>query len=229
MKPVLALGLLLIIFSCGKEKVIHLPEINHSEITEINDVSPAYLFYDDTQKDSVELNRKNLISTTNWLVNIDKRLTLKQVIPHIKFLQDKKQNSSHKNKNAKNYFTCNDISRKNLGFIEFTDITFHEGSSLGYFSKISDIPTKKRVKIVYKSSKKIEIHGIIKVTDVYISNDEDFLNDIKSLFNSTHEKTEIIIEINDNTTFQSYITLKSDLLKISNQNISLLNDEFIFN
>ena len=230
MKKVYLLIICLIVFSCGKEKVLHLPEISHSKITEINDVSPTYLFYDTTQKDSVELNRKNLISTTNWLVNVDKRLTLKQIIPHIKFLQDKKRNSSHKNKEAKNYFTCNDTSRKNLGFIEFTDVVYHEGSSFGYFSKTSDIPTKKRVNVVYNSSEKIEIRGIIKVTDVNISNNKEFLNDIKRLLNSnTSEEIEIVIEIKDNITFQSYITLKSDLLKIVNQNISLLNDEFIFN
>ncbi|MGB5420208.1 MAG: hypothetical protein WBN21_15385, partial [Algibacter sp.] len=93
MKNYLLLIILTVLFSCGSDKVIQLPEISHSEITEILDVSPAYLFYDETQVDSIELNRKNLISTTNWLINVDKRLTLKQVIPHIKYLQDKKANS----------------------------------------------------------------------------------------------------------------------------------------
>ena len=66
--------LMFFLFSCGNEKALLLPEISHSEISEIQDVSHAYLFYDETQKDSVELNRKNLISTTNWLINVDKRL-----------------------------------------------------------------------------------------------------------------------------------------------------------
>ncbi len=125
MKNVSLLVILLLIFSCGKDKIVQLPEINHSEISEINDVSAAYLFYDETLPDSLEFNRKNLISTTNWLVNVDKRLTLKQAMPHIKFLQEKKQNAGHKNDNAKNYFTCNDTSKKNLGFIEFTDVVYH--------------------------------------------------------------------------------------------------------
>ena len=73
------------IYSCGNEKILQLPEINHSDITEILDVSHAYLFYDETKPDSIELNRKNLISTTNWLVNVDKRLTLDQAIPSIVF------------------------------------------------------------------------------------------------------------------------------------------------
>ena len=84
---------LLLFLSCNNNKVVQLPEMEQADITEIIDVSPAYLFYDETKKDSIELNRKTLISTTNWLVNVDKRLTLKQAIPKIKFLQDKKRNA----------------------------------------------------------------------------------------------------------------------------------------
>ena len=102
MKHLFPTLILLLLLSCGNEKVLQLPEINYSKITKLNDVSAAYLFYNETQKDSVELNRKNLISTTNWLINVDKRLTLKQVIPHIQFLQEKKKNSSHKNEVSKN-------------------------------------------------------------------------------------------------------------------------------
>src|SRR5690606_14870685 len=121
MKKILFLAIITLFYSCGKEKVIQLPEIQHADISKIDDVSVAYLFYDETLPDSVDLNRKNIITTTNWLINVDKRLSLKQAIPHIQFLQEKKENSSHKKENAKNYFTCNDLSRKNLGFIEFTN------------------------------------------------------------------------------------------------------------
>ena len=114
-----------LILSCTKDKVILLPEIKTATIIDIKDISPAYLFYNEALPDSVELNRKNLISTTSWLVNVDKRLTLEQAIPKIKYLQDKKRNAKiHKNEAAKNYFTCNDLSRKNLGFIEFTDVYY---------------------------------------------------------------------------------------------------------
>jgi hypothetical protein len=113
-------------FGCDNERVLQLPEIENAEVTEVLDVSPAYIFYDETQPDSTLLNRKNLIGTTNWLVNIDKRLTLRQAIPHIKFLQDKKRNAEmHKNEDAKNYFTCNNKSINNLGFVEFTDLVYH--------------------------------------------------------------------------------------------------------
>ena len=215
-------------FSCGNEKVIQLPQVSHSEITEINDVSAAYLFYDETQKDSVELNRKNLISTTNWLLNIDKRLTLKQVIPHIKFLQEKKSNSSHKNKNAKNYFTCNDTSRKNLGFIEFTDVAYHDEPAGEYFAKTSNIPENIRFSIIYHSLKNIEIMGF---TDYLISkktNQSNLIFELKNLIDKDM-KAEIVLNFNQILSFQDYISLKSMMSNLDLQNVVISNHEFIYN
>jgi hypothetical protein len=218
----------LFLFSCGNEKIIQLPEINQSKITEINDVSAAYLFYDETHKDSIELNRKNLISTTNWLVNIDKRLTLKQVIPHITFLQEKKSGSSHKNKNAKNYFTCNDTSRKNLGFIDFTDVVYHEEPAGEYFAKTSNIPENVRLSIVYHSPGNIEIMGF---TDYVIdkkTNTSDLIFELKKLINQD-KKTDIVLNFKQNLNFQNYILLKSMMLNSDLQNVMISHHEFIFN
>ncbi len=106
MKYICVIVLSQLILSCSKDKSVLLPEIQNASITEITDISPAYIFYDETQPDSVELNRKNLIGTTNWLFNVDKRLTLEQAMPKIMFLQDKKRNKQmRKNENARNYFT----------------------------------------------------------------------------------------------------------------------------
>ncbi len=40
---------------------MQLPEIENAAITEVLDVSPAYIFYDESQPDSTLLNRKNLM------------------------------------------------------------------------------------------------------------------------------------------------------------------------
>lgn len=219
MRKIYFLTVYLFIFSCGKEKVIQLPEIAHSNITELHDVSPAYLFYDETKTDSVELNRKNLIVTTNWLVNVDKRLSLKQTIPHIKFLQDKKANSSHKNENAKNYFTCNDTSRKNLGFVEFTDVIYDtEGG-----------------KIEAENNYNISVIDLSEII-IYPPNDSDFktnLTNFEELFSKTifkdKESNTISLSFNNKLSFQDYITFKSVLIQLNLKNITISNTEFIFN
>ncbi len=222
MKYIFYLIILSVFFSCGKEKTILLPEMNHSNISEIKDVSPAYLFYDETKTDSVELNRKNLISTTNWLVNVDKRLTLKQAIPHIKFLQEKKKNSSHKNENAKNYFTCNDTSKKSLGFIEFTYINYNTENPKMIFSDISNLKHSENIhSINFRGDEDVSIF-----LGYYIkTNKSNLKNEIKKLDTVMGR---LILNFHKNLKFQDYITYKSLLLDIDLDYLSISNQEFIY-
>lgn len=224
MKPITVL-LLFLCFSCGKDKVILLPEIKTAKVTEVFDVSPAYLFYDETQPDSLELNQKNLISTTNWLVNVDKRLTLKQVIPKIKLLQDKKRNAKmHKNESAKNYYTCNDTQIKNLGFIDFTDVVYHKAKrgildldfSLEKTTTVLRIQSLQTIKIQSTDSEEIE------------ANVNDFLNIISNYFNDDSNNRTIILAFDKNLTFQDYITFKSTLETINIEGLAIDNREFIY-
>ena len=217
--------LIILSFSCSKDKFILLPEIEHSKITEVNDVSPAYLFYNKTKEDSVELNRKNLISTTNWLVNVDKRLTLKQAIPKIKFLQDKKRNAQmHKNENAKNYFTCNNISIKNLGFLEFTEIIYNlnENDEIDYPINIEKTYTFIRVMNNDNIFLQSTDNG-----DLLVNYDQLFKELNNYMVRST-TKRHIVLAFKKELSFQDYISVKSELLKLKSDNISIDNNEFIY-
>lgn len=227
MKNIYLVTILIFIISCGKDKVVQLPEINHSDISEIQDVSAAYLFYDESNPNGFELNRKNLISTTNWLVNVDKRLTLKQVFPQLKFLQNKKQNSEHKNKNAKNYFTCNDLSDKTLGFIEFTNLVYHEESSETYMSKISEIREVQNLKpISFNLNGEISIINPNSEPFIIMTNKNELLNDLKKM--DTIEST-LYFNFNEKLTFQEYITYKSMFLKSDFKHLKISNQEFLHN
>ena len=208
--------ILILLTSCTKEKVILLPEINGAEINNVLDVSPAYLFYDETQPDSVVLNRKNLISTTNWLVNVDKRLTLKQAIPHIIYLQDKKRNAKmHKNENAKNYFTCNDISINSLGFVEFTATNF--------ITAYTDDFKNDHHFITFETPSIIEV--ITPNNDRYNVKKTDLVEIIEKVYTSEdNDRSPIVLVFSENLTFQEYIDLKSSL-KPSKGRIS--ENEFI--
>lgn len=227
MKHISLLIILLFIISCGEDKAVQLPEIAHSDISEIQDVSAAYLFYDELNPEGFELNRKNLISTTNWLVNVDKRLTLKQVIPQIKFLQNKKQNSEHKNKNAKNYFTCHDLSRKNLGFMEFTDVVYHEESSETYMAKISEFKDKQNLNPVsFNLEGEISIINPDSEPFIIMTNKNDLINDLKK--RDTMQGT-LYLNFNEQLPFQEYITYKSILLKSNFKHLKISNQEFLHN
>lgn len=209
---------LIILTSCSSDKVIELPEIQQAAITELTDISPAYLFYDETQPDSLELNRKNLISTTNWVVNVDKRLTLQQVIPKIQFLQEKKNSSSHKNEAAKNYYTCHDLSQNNLGFIEFTDAIYHLDQNIeSYIEQLSIDNDFTRVDIPKNVNSKFI---------------EELINDLLYLSNSTLNtdsgKVIVILHFDKSITFQAYISVKSKLEELNESKIFIDNNEFFY-
>ncbi|MFV0572792.1 MAG: hypothetical protein ACK5M1_10235 [Xanthomarina gelatinilytica] len=213
---------LLLFLSCNNNKVVQLPEMEQADITEIIDVSPAYLFYDETKKDSVELNRKTLISTTNWLVNVDKRLTLKQAIPKIKFLQDKKRNAEiHKNDAAKNYYTCHDTSINNLGFIEFTNVYYKEKQPENHNLKPNEYL------IVCQTPLNIEVIGLD--IDTLKTTLSTFSKDLKRLFPSFNETKTLQLFLNSKLSFQDYIGIKSKLNKLKEEHLIIANDEFLFN
>lgn len=220
--------LLSLLFSCGNEKTVLLPEINHSEITKIQDVSVGYLFYDKTKKDSTELNRKNLISTTHWLINVDKRLTLKQAIPQIKYLQEKKEKSSHKKVGAKNYFTCNNTTRKTLGFIEFTNIIYHDEPTKTYANKISPLDLTKGLSIEIQSINNIIIKPIKIEQNIKITNSLNLKNDIIYILKNTPENISVILGFNKHMDFQDYISIKSILKSLTSKNITISNNEYIY-
>ena len=227
MKPLIYFLLLTIIFSCGNKKIVQLPEIEKSDTSKINDVSAAYLFYDETLPDSVELNRKNLISTTNWLINIDKRLTLGQVIPKITFLQNKKRDAKmHKNENAKNYYTCNDISKHNLGFIEFTDVVYHQEDPQEYLEKTG---AAQLITIKIQSLDSIIVSFISNgATLSHSSNYSELLTHLKTNI-TNNGNAFIVLEFSKQLSFQSYITLKHLLSEIDLKNVTIAHDEFLFN
>jgi len=219
-KQILLISIFFGFLSCN-EKIVQLPETNNKAITEVLDVSPAYLFYDEAQ-DSVEFNRKNIIGTTNWLVNVDKRITLKQAIPHINYLQNKrKKDGMHKNESARNYFSCSNPELKNLAFIDFTNVEY----SLVGDSKMSKESSS--IHLIFSNAQDVEIVFLDKniKADVY-----SFLSILKNEASQIKEDSiTLFLSFNENLTFQDYISFKSKLLEMDFNAFTISNTELIFN
>ena len=237
MKHILYILLLVLLPSSCNKKTVLLPETTNADITEILDVSPVYLFYDEIQPDSLEFNRKNMISTTNWLVNIDKRLTLKQVLPHLQYLQDKRHGDGmHTNKNAKNYFTCSNTDLKNLSFIEFTEVDYRTIDNIK--SDSLNLQTLKTSKEDY--SNPILQHSYITLSVIFNENGAidfegeslsitQYINKIPSkAFPIVANGFSLNLYFNNNLTFQDYISIKSELLRLEREEIIIDLIEFIY-
>jgi len=236
MKHIYTFVILSILFTSCNKKTVLLPESNNQQITEILDVSPVYLFYDESKPDSTDFNRKNMISTTNWLVNIDKRLTLRQIMPHLQYLQKKRnKDGMHKNENAKNYFTCSNPNIQNLAFIEFTDVIY-KMTSIGKDSTYLNTP---KTKAEYRLN--ASFHARSSLSLVFNKNQNVKIGNEDIPLNQLHEKLRLYIKeynfigfnlklyFDKNLTFQEYISSKSELLQLDFENVDITNNEFIYN
>ena len=136
----LSVLLFFVLFSCGYKETILLPQSDRTIVKEVQNYSPIYLFFKTKGKDTlVEVNRKNSISSTNWIFHIDKRLPLRLVVPEIIKLQAKKEGSMHKSETSENYFSYSDSIQKNLAFLSFTKVKYQftnlKSGAIAYFSK----------------------------------------------------------------------------------------------
>lgn len=124
MKKIFFFGFLFVMISCQNKEVL-LAKANETIVADVKDHSPIYFFYKIEDKDTlVDVNRKNAISSTNWLFNIDKRLPLRKVILEVKKLQNKKASSMHKSETSENYFTYTDTVKKTMAFMPFLKVKF---------------------------------------------------------------------------------------------------------
>ena len=139
MKKILVTLLAFALFSCNEKEVL-LPEVDTTIVEKVENLSPIYIFLEVNGKDTIaELNRKNAISSTNFIFNIDKRLPLKLVLPEVIKAVAKKEASAHKDSTSQNYYSYSDIKKKQLAFVPFTKMNYKlEKPKSGiniYFSK----------------------------------------------------------------------------------------------
>jgi hypothetical protein len=154
MKRIASLFIVFLLISCNNQEELLLPKSDKTIVKEVLDHSPIYLFFRVKGKDTVaELNRKNAIGTSNWIFNIDKRLPLKAVIPHLQFMKEKRKKGMHTNEKAEDYFSYADSIGKNLAFLPFTKAEYNlkkpEYGILIFFSKDNKI-------LVYNSSEEVK-------------------------------------------------------------------------
>lgn len=139
MKKTLIILLAFTLFSCN-EKEVFLPEVDVTIVDKVENLSPIYIFFEVKGKDTIaELNRKNAISSTNFIFNIDKRLPLKLVLPEVIKAVAKKEASAHKDSASQNYYSYSNTKKKQLAFVPFTKMNYKlEKPKSGitvYFSK----------------------------------------------------------------------------------------------
>ena len=201
-----------VLFSCGNKEDVFLPKADTTIVKNVDDLSPIYIFFRTKDKDTLaEVNRKNSIISTNWILNIDKRLPLRLVIPEVMKLQKKKrEEKAHKNEKAENYYSYADTIGKNLAFFPFTNV---------YYKMEKPFSGNPRI-CFYKD--RIEVNDVI----VIKAKLQEYLNNMRM-----ENDIPIILCFDKNSSYGSYIQNKL-FMKGIKKNIKKLsiddNQEFIF-
>jgi hypothetical protein len=191
--------------SCGNKEDILLPKSDRTIVKEVKDLSPIYIFFRLNGKDTLaEVNRKNSIITTNWILNIDKRLPLRLVIPEVmKLQQRKREEKEHRNELALNYYSYADSIGKNLAFIPFTEVYYKMEKP------------KNGVIVFFDKNNKI-----------LVNNKEIAKNDLENHIKNNSSNNDVYYCFDKNMNFGTYINLKIFVKSIEWKFIS--NHEFVY-
>ena len=113
----------LLLLGCQK-KQMQLPQVEDAKISSVEDYSQVYISYEEPTGEA-KLNANGLISSTNWVLHVDKRNKLSKVAPLFIKLQEKRTNprNPHSDPDAHLYCSLADMSYNRLGFMDMTDLT----------------------------------------------------------------------------------------------------------
>ncbi len=220
--------LLILLMSCQQKREVFLPKVQDLGVDQVEDLSSAYIFYAPEEPDSILLNRKNLISTTNWIVHVDKRLTLKQCIKQIKTLQEKRTRAGmHKNEAARNYFSATDTLNKQLVFIDFTDIQFLVNDQYSKFY-IKEHPEEHME--VYTLTINFDKNNRISVNENEVDRGEfvNFFNDYVP-FAAAGKESLVYVNFDETLSFQEYMEDWELVEQVLNDNIRCSPLQFVYN
>lgn len=209
-----------IILSC-QQKSVQLPTLDVTGIQDtIYNNSKIWIFYDLQGNDTiVELNKNNSVANTHWIYNIDKRLSLKQVIPLIQQLQAKKEKPSmHDNgKISHSYYSYVDTVSNKLSMILFDSIKY-----------ISDNNIETDYSLTSTGFKHLLID--IKSNDIYVNNVPIKKKEIRDNITEQLDKNILKIDLRfeGNISYQDYLSIKALLQNIKNDSIIISNRELIY-
>lgn len=194
----------LIFWSCQK-KPVQLPVIDIAGLSEIQNHSSIWIFLETKGGETrAKLNKNNKILNTHWIFNIDRRLTMNQVIPIlIKMQENRNKDSMHKKEGMMNYFSYADSANNRISLTPFPQTSFLMDQKAGSeFKKITEEPCM----VI------LEIWG----DQVKINNEVLALDDIISTLANENlcapgEKVKILLTYDDKTLYKDYLTTKTFL------------------
>lgn len=225
MKNILCFIIALMLFSC-QEKEVQLPEAEFDSPATIEDVSTAFIFYNESNG-IADLNDNNLIGSTNWIINADKRLTLGQVLPHLISLFEKRdKKSSNSNDSQQTYLSGYNLNTSQPIFLNITRNRFSEGSALSYFTNSGrELDFSNKVFVSVQNGNKVTI---LDEDDQIITDYRDFHKMIFKVLQKSRIPKTVFMSYDANLSYQDFFKLKSTVDNVAFINGQLAQNEFIY-
>jgi len=197
---ILFLNLILLI-SCQK-KPVQLPLIDYPGISEIQNHSSIWIFMETVDGEALpKLNKNNKILNTHWIFNIDKRLTMSQIVPLlIEMQENRNKDSMHKKEGMKNYFSYADTATEKISLIPFPQTSF-----------ITETTNDKN-RIMPPCTVIVEIWGEqIKINNDVLSLDSLLSTLISDYSCNPEDEMTILLSYDPQTSYQDYLRVKAYL------------------
>ena len=202
--------------SCKKD--IKLPTINVQGIQDtIYNNSIIWIFYKkEGNKTIADLNRNNKIENTHWIFNIDKRLTLQQILPHIQKMQEKKAAPSpHDNGEITHlYYSYVDTGSSKLSMVLFDSIQYLRS-------------TEKHINMENSAYKTVDVAYTpagLSINDTDISL-EELDKHLQSILDTVPLR--LHLHLDKNILYEQYIHLKAILAQVKKDSITMDTVEII--
>lgn len=214
MNKIVSLFTVLVLFSCGKKKEILLPKADVTVVKTVSDISKIDFFFKTENNDTLAVINKNaIITSTNWIFNVDKRLPLKTILPDIIKLQEKKiKKKSDEDLPKDNFYSYADSIGKNLAFLPFTNVKYVLGS----------YPENKSEEILVI---RFDKNNTMTCNTVAVS-DKELNNYIGTNFKD--KKMKVFLVFDKNLSFDEYLSDKILFTELLYPNLILEGKEYVF-
>lgn len=211
----------LLIAAC-QNKSVKLPVLDVTGIQDtIYNNTQVWIFFELQGNDTItKLNRNNTVSTTHWVYNIDRRLTLKQIVPHLQDLFAKREKPSlHQSEEpVNNYFSYVDTLSNRLSMVLFNNTEFITDKSYTKDPDSINITANTRDMLIRQSPSGIYLDSELITAD-------NIQKELLKLKDTSRLNVHLIFD--KNLSYQDYMHLKAILQNVKDDSIYIDEKEYV--
>jgi len=157
---------LLLLLACTgacRKPDLYLPVNDNPGLSGINDLSQVLIFFKSTGHDTIaDLHAGQIITSTHWVVHIDRRLPMKTLVAPLEYLYKRRHKKSmHSKPGTKLYLSYTDTVRRRLSVFDFTEVQIKSPfyTSRTYVKKYPAGFRQKQLVHVFLTPGKLELNG----------------------------------------------------------------------